>query len=403
MNRILCLLLVLCAPLCMTELNALSIDLKNSKMHMLEVLSNVYDKIQNNYIEDVQHDQLIDGALHGMLGSIDNYSEYFNIDELSDFEANTRGSFVGIGIEIYLDNKDERCIVSNVTEESPAFEAGMKSNDVIISVDGENVSGMKLSNIVRKIRGEANETVIIIVLRESELVELNIKRKLIEVEPAEGHLIEGIIYLKIKQFGEDVAILVEKLMGSLRESLNNNCTGIVLDLRNNPGGLLDQAVAVSDLFIDKDRDIVSTMGKTRANRRIHRSKRPDISDNIPLVILINNDSASASEIVAGAMQDNKRALIIGEKSFGKGSVQTILKLKDKNVGAIKLTTALYYTPSGKSINNKGIEPDIVVQTVNDNNSIFYFWLNKEKKHDDIQLNYAIDLLNNRDKYLSLLK
>jgi carboxyl-terminal processing protease len=324
----------------------------------LNLFGDVFEKVRSNYVDDVADDTLIEGAINGMLTSLDPHSNYLNSKNFSDMKVQTRGEFGGLGIEVSMENGLIK-VVSPI-DDTPAARAGLKPGDLITQLDGSPVQGMTLPEAVEKMRGPINSEVTLRIRRSGkDPFDVKLTRATIKIQSVRSHL-EGdsIGYIRITSFNEQTDVGLENAMKNLKQQAGNKLAGIVLDLRNNPGGLLDQAVAVSDAFLDKG-EIVSTRGRRADDAQRYNAHPGDISGGLPMVVLINSGSASASEIVAGALQDHHRAILLGTRSFGKGSVQTIIPLPGH--GAMRLTTARYYTPSGRSIQAKGIDPDIVVE------------------------------------------
>jgi carboxyl-terminal processing protease len=323
----------------------------------LNLFGEVFERVRADYVESVSDEQLVEAAINGMLTSLDPHSSYLNNKSFRDMQVQTRGEFGGLGIEVTMENGLVK-VVSPI-DDTPAFRAGIKPGDYITHLNGEAVMGLTLNEAVEKMRGPENSEIKLTIRREGkEAFDVGVTRAKIKIESVRSHL-EGsdVGYIRITTFNEQTDTGLNKAMQRLRDQSSGKLKGVVLDLRNNPGGLLDQAVAVSDAFLEKG-EIVSTRGR-RADETQRFNARPgDISSGLPLVVLINGGSASASEIVAGALQDHHRAVLLGTRSFGKGSVQTIIPLPGH--GAMRLTTARYYTPSGRSIQAKGIEPDIEV-------------------------------------------
>jgi carboxyl-terminal processing protease len=324
----------------------------------LTLFGDVLERVRSEYVTELSDKELIEAAINGMLTSLDPHSGFLNEASFRDMQVQTRGEFGGLGIEVTMENGFVK-VVSPI-DETPAAEAGVMPNDFITHLDGEPVLGLTLAEAVEKMRGKVGSTIKLTIRREgeAEALEIPIKRDVIKIRSVRSEISDNIGIIRISTFSEQTAEGVEKAIASFHEKLGDKLTGVVIDLRNNPGGLLDQAVAVSDIFIDKG-EIVSTRGRREEESQRFNATAGDELDGLPVVILINGGSASASEIVAGAMKDHRRALIVGTKSFGKGSVQTIMPLSG-NV-AIRLTTARYYTPSGVSIQATGIEPDIEVK------------------------------------------
>jgi len=323
----------------------------------LNLFGDVFERVRAEYVEEIEDEKLIEYSLNGMLTSLDPHSDYLNKDDLKNMNVQTRGEFGGLGIEVTMDNGLVK-VVSPI-DDTPAFRAGMKAGDLISKIDDEQVMGMSLSDAVKKMRGKVGAPIELIVLRQGEDKPLTIKiiRDIIKIKSVR-HRVEGNIgYLRITTFNQQTFKGLKKSIKEIKAELGDKLTGYVLDLRNNPGGLLSQAIYVSDAFLEKG-EIVSTRGRAKDDIRRDNATSGDLTDGLPIVVLVNGGSASASEIVAGALQDHKRGIIMGEQSFGKGSVQTIITVPGH--GAIRLTTARYYTPSGRSIQGKGITPDIVV-------------------------------------------
>jgi carboxyl-terminal processing protease len=322
----------------------------------LKRFSQVLDLIEKSYVEDTQKDELITGALKGMLHELDPHSTYLTPESFQAMQTETSGEFNGIGIQISME--DGRLTVVSPIEDTPAYAAGFQAGDIIIGIDGQSTQDITLMEAVKKIRGPKGSTVKLEVLHpDSKRPEtIEVKRDTIPLESVKSEpLGGGYLYLRVTNFQEKTT---EDLHTALKEhAKHGELKGIILDLRNNPGGLLPQAVSVADTFLDQGK-IVYTKGKVR-NAQMDFSAKDQATDiEVPLVVLINSGSASASEIVAGAIQDNRRGIVLGNRSFGKGSVQTVIPLADSS--AIKLTTALYYTPNGNSIQAEGITPDILL-------------------------------------------
>lgn len=324
----------------------------------LQKFSRVMEMVRRAYVEKVGDEKLIDGALSGMLSSLDPHSTYLDKEMYKQMTVETKGEFGGLGIEIAAAEGGIR-IVSPI-EDTPADKAGVKAGDLIIKIDDELARGMSLSEGVKKMRGKPGTSILLTIFRKGENTPLEIKivRAVIKVKSVKSDMLApGYAYLRITQFQERTGSLLGKQIKALKKRSGGVLSGAVLDLRNNPGGLLNQAVEVSDMFLNKG-NIVST--KSRAGKNLSFDARSgDALNGLPLIVLINHGSASASEIVAGALQDHHRAVLVGTKSFGKGSVQSVIPLNDGT--AIKVTTALYYTPSGRSIQATGIDPDIEVE------------------------------------------
>jgi carboxyl-terminal processing protease len=325
----------------------------------MNVFSEVFDQVRNNYVEPVTDKQLVEGAIKGMLASLDPHSSYMDAKEYREMMVQTRGEFGGLGMQVTMENGLVKVI--SPIDDTPAAKAGIKPGDLILAIDGAAVSDMTLGEAVDKLRGTIGTAVKLMVRRQGvDPFELSLTRADIKVEPVKSHLQGDIAYLRITSFSERAASSLELAIAALKAQANGKLTGVVLDLRNNPGGLLDQAVAVANEFLDQG-GIVSIKGRAQHdNRRYDAQPNHDLVRGLPVVVLINGGSASASEIVAGALHDDRRAVLLGTRSFGKGSVQTVLPVKESG-GAIRLTTALYYTPSGGSIQGPGITPDVTVE------------------------------------------
>ena len=325
----------------------------------LNLFGDVFERVRSQYVEPVTDETLVENAVQGMLANLDPHSSYLDEDDFADMQVQTRGEFGGLGIEVSMDNGFVK-VVSPI-DETPAYNAGIQAGDYITHLDGEPVMGLSLSEAVDKMRGKVGEPIIITVVREGaeEPMEIEIIRDVIKIQSVKSRIEQDDIgYVRITVFNQNTGPGLKKAIAKLKKESDDNLLGYVLDLRNNPGGLLDQAIEVSDAFLDKG-EIVSTRGRTKRDTKRDNSTPGDLAEGKPVVVLINGGSASASEIVAGALQDHRRGLVIGTTSFGKGSVQTIIPLPGH--GAMRLTTARYYTPSGRSIQAEGIEPDIIIE------------------------------------------
>ena len=331
-------------------------DEKEDVYKHLNLFGEAFEKIKNNYVEEVEVKDLIESAIEGMLNSLDPHSTFLNTDELNELKIQTKGEFGGLGIEVTLENGLVKVI--SPIDDTPAERAGIKSGDLITHIDGEAVMGLSLSEAVSLMRGKVGSKINLSIKRRDQSLKIDIVRAIIELKSVKYRLEDNIGYIRVSSFNQKVDEEIKKAIKQMKGNNKNEIVGYVLDLRNNPGGLLDQAVNVTDIFLARG-EIVSTRGRKKSDGSRYNAVKNDLIDGLPLVVLINQGSASASEIVAGALQDHKRAIIMGTKSFGKGSVQTILP-SGENV-AIKLTTARYYTPSGKSIQMTGIDPDILVE------------------------------------------
>ena len=323
----------------------------------LNLFGDVFERVRAEYVEQVTDEQLVESAINGMLTSLDPHSSYLNRKSFQDMQVQTRGEFGGLGIEVTMENGLIK-VVSPI-DDTPAFRAGLQPGDMIVQLNGEAVMGLTLNEAVEKMRGPVGSDIKVTVRRgeAGEPFEVTLTRAVIKVQSVRYRTEGDIGYIRITSFNEQTQQGLEKAITSIQQQLGDKLKGFVLDLRNNPGGLLDQAVSVSDTFLDKG-EIVSTRGRKAEEGTRYNAKPGDMAKGIPMIVLINGGSASASEIVAGALQDHKRALILGTQSFGKGSVQTIIPLPGH--GAMRLTTARYYTPSGRSIQALGITPDIEV-------------------------------------------
>ena len=333
----------------------LAVEEDPNDYNYLKFLGETIEKIKSDYVDDVKNKELVESAIDGMLSSLDPHSSFLNADSLKQMKIQTKGAFGGLGIEVTMENGFVKVI--SPIDDTPAYKAGIKAGDYITHLDGKSVIGLNLNEAVDKMRGPAGTKLKVTIGRSNqEAFDVTIKRDIIKISSVKSKLEEDVGYIRITTFSEQTSKSTKDAIKKLKKE--KNLRGYVLDLRNNPGGLLDQAVSVSDLFLEKG-EIVSTRGKNSKNPEMYKAKSGDIIDGKPLVVIINGGSASASEIVAGALQDHKRAILLGTRSFGKGSVQTIIPVKP--YGALRMTTAKYFTPSGRSIQKTGIEPDIVVE------------------------------------------
>lgn len=327
-----------------------------------EFLNDVISRVKTEYVEEKTDTQLAEAAANGILSSLDPHSSYLNEESLKEMQVQTKGEFGGLGIEITMEHSVVK-IISPI-EDTPAYKAGIKAGDYISKIEDETTVGMSINDVVKKLRGKPGTKVTITILRKGEKQPLvkKITRQIIKVKAVRSSQFKDIAYIKINSFSQQAYKGVIKKIKEIRKNTSNKkIKGLVLDLRNNPGGLLDQSIKISDLFLDKGKTIVSIKGRDKEQAKYYKDgSNEDLIPGVPIVVLINEGSASASEIVSGALQDNNRAIIMGVKSFGKGSVQTIIPL-DRNNGALRLTTSLYYTPSDKSIQAHGIEPDVIVE------------------------------------------
>ncbi len=381
----------------------------------LNLFGDVFERVRADYVEPTDDAKLVEAAINGMLTSLDPHSSYMNPKNFRDMQVQTRGEFGGLGIEVTMENG----VVKVVTpiDDTPASRAGLRPSDYITHIDGKPILGLTLSDAVDKMRGPVNTSVTLTVVRKGveEPFDVKLTRDIITIKSVKYHREGDIAYVRVTSFNEQTGELLEEAIRSLRKQIGAaRVKGYILDLRNNPGGLLDQAIAVSGDFIDQG-EIVSTRGRHSEDTQRYNARGGDMTDGKPIIVLLNGGSASASEIVAGALQDHRRATILGTRSFGKGSVQTIIPLGSD--GALRLTTARYFTPSGHSIQAKGIEPDILVEQQSDPKKKKLLITGEAElpghlaaedgakevagsdsfvptdKKDDKQLLYAIDLLN----------
>ncbi|MFN3614265.1 MAG: S41 family peptidase [Rubrimonas sp.] len=344
----------LAAPLAAQQTSA------RSTYEHLDLFGDIFERVRNSYVEEVDERKLIESAINGMLASLDPHSSYLPPKSFEDMRVQTRGEFGGLGIEVTMEDGLVKVVAP--MDETPAAEAGVLAGDMISHIDDEPVMGLTLSEAVDRMRGPVGSDIKVTIIRAGvdAPIELTMTRDIIRVRAVRARVEGDVGILRITAFNDQT---FENLSAGIREIQQelggaDRVKGYVIDLRNNPGGLLNQAIAVSDAFLDKG-EIVSTRGRDLRDSQRHNAKPGDLTGGKPLVVLINEGSASASEIVAGALQDHRRAIVVGAKSFGKGSVQTIVPLSGE--GAVKLTTARYYTPSGRSIQALGIEPDILVE------------------------------------------
>ncbi|MBI1816938.1 MAG: S41 family peptidase [Deltaproteobacteria bacterium] len=327
----------------------------------IEAFTNVLALVQKNYVDEVTTKQLIDGAITGMLSALDPHSAYLPPEQYKELQVDTRGSFGGLGIEITV--KNGLLTVVSPIEDTPAFRAGVKPGDQIIKIEDDFTKDMTLVDAVKRMRGPKGTKIHLTLRREgaAELIDLTLEREVIKIQSVKFHMLEkGYGYIRLTQFQEHSDEDLEKALKSLEKESGGHLSGLVLDLRNNPGGLLTQAVRVSDTFLDSGL-VVYTDGRLESQKQKYFAHRQGSHTEFPMIVLVNGGTASASEIVAGALQDHKRALVLGEQTFGKGSVQTILPIDDN--AALRLTTARYFTPNGRSIQAMGITPDVVMESV----------------------------------------
>ncbi|HTY65303.1 MAG TPA: S41 family peptidase [Alphaproteobacteria bacterium] len=323
----------------------------------LNLFGEVFERVRSDYVENVSDQKLVEDAINGMLSSLDPHSSYMNAKEFQDTQIQTRGEFGGLGIEVTMENGLVK-VVSPI-DDTPASRAGLKPGDLIVEIDGQQVQGLTLQDAVEHMRGPVNSQIKLSIRRGTQPpFTVTLQRARITIQSVRSSTEGDLGYIRITSFTEQTDSGLRTAITKIKDKLGNKLKGVVLDLRNNPGGLLDQAIAVCDDFIDKG-EIVSTRGRRPEDAQRYNAKPGDLLNGLPVVVLINGGSASASEIVAGALQDHHRAILMGTRSFGKGSVQTIIPLGGQ--GALRLTTARYYTPSGRSIQAEGIEPDIKVE------------------------------------------
>ncbi len=324
---------------------------------LLNLFGEVYDRVRSDYVEKPDEQKMMESAINGMLTSLDPHSSYMNAKDFAEMNIKTKGEFGGLGIEVTMENGVIKVV--SPYDDTPAKKAGIMSNDLIVKIDGKDVQGINLNEAVDKMRGPVGTPITLTIVRDKkEPFDVKMNRDTIKIESVKSSQ-EGddVGYIRIATFNEQADSGLQKAIADLDKKMNGKEKGFILDLRNDPGGLLQQAIAVSDVFMEKG-EVVSTRGRNADQVERYTATKGDLTNGKPLVVLINGGAASASEIVAGALQDQKRATVIGTRSFGKGSVQTIIPLG--NEGAIRLTTQRYYTPSGRSIQAQGIVPDIVI-------------------------------------------
>lgn len=388
----------------------------------LDLFGEAFERVRANYVREVEDSELIDAAINGMVSSLDPHSSYMNAKEFADMQVETHGEFGGLGLEVTVE--DGLVKVVSPIDDTPAARAGIKTGDYISDIDGMSVQGIPLNDAVAKMRGAEGSKVTLTILRKGERkpFDVTLTRAVIHIANVKWHREGDIGYIRITQFiSEKTASDVEQAVRALKQQIGPRLKGYVIDLRNNPGGLLDQSVTVADEFLPGG-EVVSTRGRHPGDTQRYNARGGDIADGKPIEVLINEGTASASEIVAGALQDHRRATVIGMTSFGKGSVQTILPLSGSHGGALRLTTAKYYTPSGRSIQATGIIPDIAVSQLSVKDDADARFLRNEaelpghldaegqhrpppgaavvrpqagKTYDDFQLSYAIDRMSGR--------
>ena len=332
------------------------------KYKYLDLFGQVFDRVRSSYVEEVSDQELIEKAIDGMLSGLDPHSGYMNEEIWKEMQMDTKGKFGGLGIEITMEEGFVKVIAP--IEDTPAYDAGILAGDFIIQIDDTPVFGLTLNEAVELMRGERGAPIVITISRgNTEPFEVKIIRDYINIRSVKSEIVDDVGYLRITSFNEQTEKGLIDSIKNIQSNPDNNIIGYVLDVRSNPGGLLTQAVKVTDIFLERG-EIVSTRGRDKKDIKRYRAKKADRTNGKPLVVLIDGGSASASEIVAGALQDHRRAIIIGTQSFGKGSVQTIIPFQVSNsddLTGIRLTTARYYTPSGKSIQGKGITPDMIIE------------------------------------------
>jgi carboxyl-terminal processing protease len=349
--------LLIARPLAAAQTQEPKPEAKTDTYELLNLFGDVFERVRADYVDQASDEDLIEAAVNGMLSSLDPHSGYMNAKRFDEMKVQTQGAFGGLGIEVTMEGGLVK-VVSPI-DDTPAYKAGIEPGDLITHLDGEQVLGMSLPDAVEKMRGPAGSSIKLTIRRaDREPFDVTLTRSVIKIKSVKSRLEGKVGYLRISSFSEQTDTGLQEEIDNLKEEAKGQLQGIVLDLRNNPGGLLTQAVTVADDFLDKG-EIVSTRARKPEDAQRFNAKPGDLAEGLPIVVLINGGSASASEIVAGALQDHHRAILLGTKSFGKGSVQTIIPLSGH--GAMRLTTARYYTPSGRSIQAVGIEPDIVVE------------------------------------------
>ena len=369
--------LILICLIFLQKVNSAEIDIYKK----IDLFGEVLEKINREYVDEINQSESMDYAINGLLQSLDPYSAYMSPEIFNEMQTETSGEFGGLGIEVGMESGVVKVI--SPIDDTPASEAGIKAGDYIVKIDGIQVQGKSLSEAVDLMRGEVGSSIELTVRRrgEKKALTFNIVRQIIQIQSVKSELLEkNIGYIRLTSFNENSGDQIKKKINELEK--NKEVKSYILDLRNNPGGLLSQAIKISDYFLNNG-EIVSTKSRKAAENRKWFAKKGDLTNGKTLIVLINYGSASASEIVAGALKDHKRAILLGENSYGKGSVQSIIPLK--NNGAIRLTVAKYYLPSGKSISEVGVAPDIEIDEESDDFRI--------KTETDNQLKYAIKLLN----------
>ena len=357
------------------------ISSENEIYKKIDVFGEVLEKINKEYVDEINQSDSMDSAINGLLQSLDPYSGYMSPEIFNEMQTETSGEFGGLGIEVTMESGVVKVI--SPIDDTPASRAGIKAGDYIVKINDTQVQGKSLSEAVELMRGPVGSAIELTIRRrgEKKALTFNVTREIIQIKSVKAELLEkNIGYIRLTSFNENSAGQIKKEINKFEK--NKNLKSYILDLRNNPGGLLSQAIKISDFFLDNG-EIVSTKSRQQSENRKWFAKKGDLTKGKTILVLINYGSASASEIVAGALKDHKRAILIGENSYGKGSVQSIIPLKNK--GAIRLTVAKYYLPSGKSISEVGVSPDIEIDEESDDFKI--------KTETDNQLNYAIKLLN----------
>jgi len=395
-----------------------------STYRQLDLFGQAFDSVRKNYVHPVQDSKLVDAAIEGMVSDLDPHSSYMDAKSFADMQIQTKGEFGGVGIEVTIE--DGLIKVISPIDDTPAAKAGIKTGDYIAAIDGVSIEGMALNDAIDKMRGAPGSKVTLTILRKDakKPFDVSLARAVIHVDSVKFHREGDVGYIRLTAFNEQTASGLEHAIRELKRQIGPGIKGYVIDLRNNPGGLLDQAVDVSDDFLNSG-EIVSTRGRHAEDTQRYDAKAGDLTDNKKVIVLVNGGTASASEIVAGALQDHKRATVVGMTSFGKGSVQTIIPLGEGG-GALRLTTARYYTPSGHSIQAQGIIPDVMVAQGDEDQTpriarpseadlpghlIGEPVIRKPdetvikpapgKKYDDFQLSYALDLLRGQTTVSSI--
>ena len=358
-----------------------ALSLENEIYKKIDLFGEVLEKINEEYVDEIDQSKSMDSAINGLLQSLDPYSSYMSPEIFKEMQTETSGEFGGLGIEVGMESGVVKVI--SPIDDTPASRSGIKAGDYIVKINDTQVQGKSLTEAVELMRGPVGSSIELTVRRQGakKALTFNIVREIIQIKSVKADLLEkNIGYIRLTSFNENSSRQIKKEIGKLKK--NNNLKAYILDLRNNPGGLLSQAIKISDFFLENG-EIVSTKGRKASENRRWFAKQGDLTDGKTLIVLINYGSASASEIVAGALKDHKRAILLGDNSYGKGSVQSIISLK--NDGAIRLTIAKYYLPSGKSISEVGVSPDIIISEESNDFKI--------KTDTDNQLNYAINLIN----------